>query len=236
MLTIEVLIAGLILGSFLSVLLGRWPSWRGVVVGRSRCPSCMRELAWYDLVPLVSWLWLRGKCRSCAARISALYPVLELTMAGVLGAYAYHVGISSVWSVVDLAILFTLVSLFFFDLHHRVLPDALMVPLAALALLRLGHSGDVLNALMSGIVLCAVFGALFLVSHGRWLGLGDVKLAFVIGLLFGFPAAWWVTLAAIWAGALIGVILIFMRRATMQTALPLGSFWTAAAIIAFLLS
>jgi leader peptidase (prepilin peptidase) / N-methyltransferase len=225
--------AGLILGSFLSVLLSRWPCWHGVVGGRSKCPHCAHQLAWYELVPLASWVGLRGRCRACHARISALYPALELAVAGVLGAYAYRFGVHSTWSVVDLAILFGLVALFFFDVQHMVLPDGIVFPLAVLALMRVLHYPEVLNPLVSGGVLALAFGALFFFSHGRWLGFGDVKFALVVGLLFGFPLAWWVTLAAIWTGALVGVILIVVKRATMQTALPLGAFWTAAAIFAF---
>lgn len=225
-------IVGLMLGSLLSVLIGRWPHFTGVVTGRSHCPHCMHELAWYDLVPLFSWLMLRGRCRYCNAPISAFYPVLELSMGAVLGVYAYTHGIPSAWSAIDLVILFALVSLFFFDLKHQMLPDVIVLPLGVVALLRLwlipGH--DPLNSVVMCMALVALFGGLYAVSRGRWLGFGDVKLAFVIGVLFGFPEAVGVTLVAIWAGALVGLGMMVVRRASMTTALPFGSFWTAAAV------
>lgn len=229
-------IAGLLLGSFLSVLISRWPRWRGAGAGRSRCPHCMHVLAWYDLVPLVSWLFLRGACRYCKTPISAWYPILELTMAGVLGAYAFLYGIRTGWYAFDYLILFALVALFFFDFKHHMLPDAITFPLGLLVLIRMfSLRPDLLvNALATGALLCAVFGLLYAVSRGRWLGFGDVKLAFVIGLLFGYPGAVGVTLLAMWAGALVGVGLMAAHRATMKTALPFGSFWTAAAIAALL--
>src|SRR5512134_2699862 len=99
MMTVVAVTVGLMLGSFLSVLIGRWPHWRGVGGGRSACPACGHELAWYDLVPLVSWLVLRGACRYCRAPISAFYPALEFTMAAALGLYAYRFGLPTAWHV-----------------------------------------------------------------------------------------------------------------------------------------
>lgn len=229
-------VVGLILGSFLSVLIGRWPHFRGAWMGRSHCPACSHVLAWHDLLPVVSWLMLRGRCRYCGTPISALYPVLEVTMAGALGLYAYFYGLPTMWYALDIIVLFGLVSLFFFDLKHQMLPDIIVLPLSIVAVLRLwvvpGH--DPLTSVLTGIGIAAMFGALYAYSRGRWLGFGDVKLAVVIGLLFGYPVAVGVTLIAVWAGALVGVALMATRRATMQTALPFGSFWTAAAVVTVL--
>lgn len=236
MITLIAVLAGLLLGSFLSVLLDRWPHWRGVAAGRSQCPQCRHELAWFDLVPLVSWVMLDGKCRYCRASIAKLYPALELTMAGVLGVFAFKYGIPSLWYAVDYLVLFALVSLFFFDLKHRVLPDAILLPLLVIVGVRLfSQRPDILvSALATGALLSGFFGLLYLISYGRWLGLGDVKLAFVLGVLFGYPVAVGVTLIAIWSGALVGIVLILAKRANMQTALPFGSFWVAAAVLAIL--
>ena len=227
---------GLLLGSFLSVLLGRWPQWRGAAAGRSECAQCRHELAWYDLVPLVSWVTLRGKCRYCSAPISVLYPVLELTMATVLGIYAFRYGITSVWFAVDYLALFAFVSLFFFDMKHGVLPDAVLAPIAVIIGARLlAHQPDMLvGNLTTGAVMAGLLGALYLLSRGQWLGLGDVKLAFVVGLLFGYPTAVSVTFIAVWVGALFGIALMLAKRANMKTALPFGSFWVASAVIAML--
>lgn len=228
---------GLLLGSFLSVLLDRWPQWQGVAVGRSQCPLCHHELAWFDLVPLASWIMLRGKCRYCRAPISILYLALELTMASTLGLYAYSFGLPSSWFAVDYIILFAFVSLFFFDMKHGMLPDVILAPLGIIvgARLVMQRPDILLNSFATGALLTGAFGLLYFISHGRWLGRGDVKLAFVIGLLFGYPVAVGVTLVAIWTGALVGVGLILLKRANMQTALPFGSFWVAAAIIAMML-
>ncbi len=236
MTTLIAVLAGPLLGSFLSVLLDRWPHWRGVAAGRSQCPQCHHALAWFDLVPLASWLMLGGKCRYCRAPIARLYPALELTMAGVLGVYAFRFGVPSVWYAVDFVVLFALVSLFFFDLKHRVLPDAILLPTLIVVGARLvtQQPDQLVNAFATGALLSGLLGLLYLISRGRWLGLGDVKLAFVLGVLFGYPVAIGVTLIAIWAGALVGVGLMLAKRANMQTALPFGSFWVVAAIIAIM--
>jgi len=236
MIVVVAILAGLVLGSFLSVLIERWPAWRGALAGRSQCPQCSHVLAWYDLIPLVSWILVGGKCRYCRQSISKLYPALEIVMATVLGLYAYLYGAPSGWFAVDYVVLILLVALFFFDFRHQVLPDVIVGTLGGIVLLRLiSMRADLLvNALATGVLLAALLGLLYIISKGRWLGFGDVKLAIAIGLLFGYPMAVGVTLLAIWSGALVGVVMIARRRATMHTALPFGSFWTAAAIIAIL--
>lgn len=230
------IVLGLLSGSFLSVLVGRWETKEGIIAGRSECPDCKHTLAWYDLIPLVSWLMLSGKCRYCRLPISLRYPLMELAMAGTLGIYAWRYGLTTFWALSDVVILFGLVALFFFDLRWHVLPDAVTFPLIVVALARLlWLRPDLLvNGIATGSVLAVLLGLLYLVSHGTWLGFGDVKFAFTVGILFGYPGAVGVTLIAIWIGALFGVVLIALHRATMKTALPFGSFWSAVAVLAVL--
>lgn len=237
MATIIAVCVGMMLGSFLSVLLFRWPDWYGVIAGRSRCARCLRALSWYELIPLLSWIGLRGSCRHCAKRISVLYPLLEFMTAAVLGFYVYRFGILSVWSIIDCVILFGLIALLFFDLHHLTLPDVITATLTILIGTKvIGQQPSMLtSALLTGAGLAVAFGVLFLLSRGRWLGFGDVKLAFVIGFLFGFPTAVWVTFSAVWAGALVGIGMIVLKKANMKTALPFGAFWTAAALCAMII-
>jgi prepilin signal peptidase PulO-like enzyme (type II secretory pathway) len=236
MLTIIMAVFGLMLGSFLSVLLERLGRKEGIVAGRSECPHCQHILAWYDLVPLLSYVILLGRCRYCRAKISMLYPVLEMVMALVLGGYVFLYGVGGSWAIVDLIVLFGLVALFFFDLRYQILPDIITGALVGLVVVRLVTSRpDMLtNAIATAVLLGGILTLLYLVSHGRWFGFGDVKLAVLMGLLFGYPGTVGVTLLAVWAGALVGVGLMLTRRANMKTALPFGSFWTAVAIITIL--
>jgi leader peptidase (prepilin peptidase)/N-methyltransferase len=237
MFTLIAVIIGLILGSFLSVLLERLPKGAtGIVAGRSECPECHHQLGWLDLLPVVSFLILRARCRYCKTKIPWLYPALEVTSAAVLGLYAYRYGIGTSWLALDLLVLFSLVAMFFFDLKYRILPDVITLPLILIVSARLlFERPDLLgNMVATGVLLTCLFGLVHLVSHGQWLGLGDVKLAMLIGLLFGYPGAIGVTLVAVWSGALVGIILMILGRANMKTALPFGSFWALAAIITIL--
>jgi leader peptidase (prepilin peptidase)/N-methyltransferase len=157
-------------------------------------------------------------------------------MAAVFGLYAHVHGVPSPWVLLEYAILFGLVMLFFFDLYHRILPDVVVASLGALVAVRLVayRPDQLLNAGAMAIGLGAFFGVLYAVSHGRWLGMGDVKLAPVIGLLFGFPIAIGVTILSVWLGALVGVGLILAKRAHMGSELPFGSFWTAMCVVALI--
>lgn len=227
---------GLILGSFLSVLLARWPKFDDVVAGRSRCPHCSHVLAWRDLVPLVSWLLLRGRCRYCRAPVSPLYPALELVMAGALGGYVAAQGLVWPWDLFILPAIVILVMLFFFDLEWQVLPDALTGLLTVLALghLFIDRPFPWTTGLATGLFAAAAVLLVYVFTKGRGVGLGDVKLAFPLGVLFGSPGTLGIVLTAVWAGALVGVGLLVTRRATMKTALPFGSFWTAASVAALI--
>lgn len=220
-------VMGLLLGSFMNVLLDRWPHWQGVVRGRSQCPHCGRVLTWYELVPLVSWLWLRGRCRTCHAPISARYLIGELAVGAVFAAYAWQWGIGAPGTGVELAMLFGFTLLLFFDARFLVLPDVVLLPMVVVALV--ARSDVLIIAISMALVLAGVFGALYAASRGRWLGLGDVKLAAVIGLWFWLWAPS-VTLIAIWGGALISVLLLVLGRVTRKTPMPFGAFWSAAAL------
>lgn len=233
MITVLASIVGALLGSMMSVIVARWPVLEGFATGRSRCPHCMHALSWQDLVPVVSWLVSGGACRYCKAPISLRYPAYEVVMAFVFGLYAYTHGVPSPWVLLEYAILFGLVMLFFFDLYERILPDVVVASLGAVVLVRLVayRPDQLLNAGAMALGLGAFFGLLYAVSQGRWLGMGDVKFAPVVGLLFGFPIAIGVTVLSVWLGALVGIGLIVTKRAHLGSELPFGSFWTAVCVM-----
>jgi len=211
---------GLAIGSFLNVLIYRLPRELPFVKGRSRCPHCEHVLAWYDLVPLISYVVLLGRCRYCKQYISIQYALIELA-SGLLFVFAP----SLPW-LVALEVFLVLAVI---DLQHLLIPDGLLVFLIAVALvIRIAwHPANVLSALGAG----GFFLILWLVSRGTWIGFGDVKLGVVLGLMFGFPGAALVIYGGVILGGLVSIILLLLRKANRKTAVPLGTFLALAAMI-----
>ncbi|MDO8495185.1 MAG: prepilin peptidase [bacterium] len=235
-------ILGLIVGSFLNVLIYRLPRGRGVVAGRSSCPNCRKTLSWVDLVPVFSWILLKGKCRNCHKKISWQYPLVELATGLLfLGAYLRF----DIMSLPDLAFSLFLLSIFVVlimtDWRHLILPDGVILFGIGGALIYgvlqrwIWHSGRY-DILSMGNFLAAImfFGVLYLVwwaSSGTWLGLGDAKLMGLIALVFGTVGALFIFYTAIIIGGIIGLGLYLSRRADLKTKLPLGSYICLVAIL-----
>jgi leader peptidase (prepilin peptidase) / N-methyltransferase len=211
---IIVFLFGLIIGSFLNVVIYRYNTGYSLG-GRSKCGSCSYQLTWIDLVPVVSYLMLRGRCRQCGAQISMQYPVVEL-LTGLLfaGAYVMH-GISTLF-ILDIIIFSILIVIFFYDLKHKIIPDLLVYLFIGLSLLRLAvlvsqsTYGLLMHDLMFGIIVAAFFFLLWLISQGRWIGLGDAKLVLGIGWFLGLVYGLSALLLAFWIGAIVGLALMFI--------------------------
>lgn len=178
---------GLIVGSFLNVLILRG----GVrpLSGRSTCMSCGRGILWYDLIPVFSWVLLGGKCRFCKSNISAQYPLVELTTAllfAFIGAAPIHI----IFRLLALPITAILIAISAYDMRHTIIPDAWVWSFNTLALISvfafpLLATSHWLLAILSGPAVALPLFTLWLVSRGRWMGLGDAKLALGIGWLLG---------------------------------------------------
>jgi len=239
---------GLIFGSFANVLIYRLPRNENFVSGRSRCPQCRKTLSWYDLIPLLSFLTLNGQCRHCGKKISWQYFVIELC-SGVLFLAVYlntqnlSVG-ASIFSFLILAILLeTFLILFMTDLKYLILPDKIVffalgavIVFGALEKLKIIETSfGFLNwpNILTGLIFSAVLLLLWLVSGGRWIGLGDSKLAALIGLVFGPVGGAMVIYIAIVIGALTGIFLLITKLAKLESKLPLGTFICLSAILYF---
>ncbi len=244
---------GTIIGSFLNVVIYRFNTGKSLN-GRSMCFSCGKTLHWHELVPLVSFLALRGKCSKCKVSISMQYPIVEAItgimflflgfkfmpnlafggMAGVLGVVWY----TYVWC------LFLVIAVY--DVRHTVIPDKLVWLGNALALLALfffrgfefvPHLASH-KALLAGPVLALPFWALWFFSKGKWMGLGDAKLVLGIGWLLGLSAGILGLFFAFWIGAIFSIILLLAkgRKYTMKSQVPFGPFLVLAAFIVFTFS
>jgi leader peptidase (prepilin peptidase)/N-methyltransferase len=247
---------GLIIGSFLNVVILR----RGArtVGGRSGCLSCGAPLRVYDLIPIVSWLLLRGRCRDCGTRISMQYPIVEGTTALLFGIVGSS-GIAPYLEVVGFAICAILVLVAAYDIRHTIIPDEWSYGFGILALassmpFALVHGGaaGVGLLLAAGPVAALPLFLLWLVSHGRWMGFGDVKLAFGIGWLLGLSTGLFAVFFAFVIGAVVSVCILMpvqylearigahrlkhqTTRFTMKSEVPFGPFLIASCLIVWLL-
>ncbi|MEK7589322.1 MAG: prepilin peptidase [Patescibacteria group bacterium] len=225
---------GLCVGSFFNVVISRWGKEDGMLFGRSHCPLCNARLAWYDLVPLLSFIVLRGRCRSCGAKISWQYPIVELVAAGILVAFFFQYGFDlsphTLWFAM---LVIGFLALLLFDLIHLILPDVIIAIMSVITVGYLVFLNKSLlpSSLATGLLLSALFAILYVVSRGRWVGFGDVKLMFLVGVAFGYPFGVLTAIASIWLAAATGIAFIAAGKATGKSALPFGSFLAGVSVV-----
>jgi len=232
---------GLLVGSFLNVCIYRIPKGLSVVAPRSHCPECRISIRWHDNIPLLNYLWLRGRCRSCHAPIPFRYPLVEAVTA-VLSVLVY-IKFGAGWAYVFYFFLLAapLVAVTFIDLAHRIIPDVISLPgIAAGIAATLVLSGlPVPAALMKSLWgILAGGGVLFAISwtyekiRGReGIGGGDVKLAAMLGAFFGWKGVFFILLLGSLLGSVTGLLLIAARRQGPQAAVPFGPFLAAGALL-----
>jgi leader peptidase (prepilin peptidase)/N-methyltransferase len=224
-------VLGLLIGSFLNVVIHRLPRGQSLTRPASRCPSCEASIKPYDNVPVVSWLLLRGRCRNCGAAISVRYPLVEaLTAAAFVGA-ALTRGVDD-----DLALWLPfaamLIAVAGIDLDHRIIPNKILLPAAIWGLVATiaFRPDNVDDSLIAGGI---AFGALLLaaVAYPAGMGMGDVKLAGVMGIYLGSGVAP-AMLAAFLAGSLVGVVIIAREgRDGRKKGVPFGPFLALGGLI-----
>jgi leader peptidase (prepilin peptidase) / N-methyltransferase len=243
-------VGGLAVGSFLNVVIYRVPIGKSIATPASACPSCGTPLASRDNVPVLSWLVLRGRCRRCQVPISVRYPVVETLCAAVFALTAVRLGAS--WSLpAELFFVAGLIALAAVDLERYLLPRAILYPTLALVgaglLVAAGATGQWTRLGIAAASGAGAFLIFFLIHFTRpaWLGFGDVRLAALLGLALGWMGPWYVVLgfmAANLVGAVLGISLMVMGKATRSTALPYGVFlgvgcvlalWVAAPVISW---
>jgi leader peptidase (prepilin peptidase)/N-methyltransferase len=227
---------GLVFGSFLNVCIYRLPQHASVTWPASHCTSCLRRLAWYENVPVISWLALRGRCRTCGAAISAMYPLVEVTTALVFAGGAAVYGFTPLL-VVRLAFASALIVLFAIDLRHHILPNVITLPgivagFVASLFLPPGWWSSLIGILAGGGVLLGIAEAYYRVRGQEGLGMGDVKMLAMIGAFLGWPLMLLTLALASFAGSLVGVGLLASGRSDMQAALPFGTFLAVGALVA----
>lgn len=231
---IFIFLFGLSVGSFLNVLIYRLPA-SLPLTGRSFCPNCKKKISWYDNIPLLSFFLLGGKCRFCHSPISLQYPLVELATGTLFLLVAYfYWGVLGSWGVLGYwVIISVLVAIFVIDLKYQVVPDLLIFPAIPVALLL---SQDLLSSLLSACGASLFFLVLHFLTRGRGMGLGDVKLVFLMGIILGFPKIILGLYAAFLTGALVGVILILAGKKKFGQHLPFGPFLVGSTLFSLIVN
>ncbi len=246
MLEVFVFLLGLAVGSFLNVLIDRLPRDESVVKGRSYCDGCKKPLLWYDLIPVVSFLFLGGKCRHCGSPISFYYPMVEL-VTGVMFVLTFFLLFTSEESFGHLRggtapaallggdllelgyylfIVSSLIVIFFADLKYGIIPDKVVFPgIFVNFLYLLLNTSYLLQNIMAATGVFLFFFLLYIITKGRGMGFGDVKLVFLLGLFLGWPYIIIALYFSFLTGAIFGCILILWRKKRLHGAtLPFGPF------------
>jgi leader peptidase (prepilin peptidase)/N-methyltransferase len=247
-------LAGLLIGSFLNVCIYRMPRDLSVVSPRSFCPSCEARIAWFDNIPVVSYVLLRGRCRHCGQAISIRYPVVEILTAAVFFCSIWFLGLSAeglkfcIYGA-------SMITLIFSDLEERILPDeftlggaaagvviAFFAPMGVGLIDLLLHSLDfprlisagesLFSAAVSGGLLWVVGAIYEKLRHREGLGLGDVKMVAMIGAFVGLQTTLLVVIAGSLLGSVVGILYIWLAKKDAATyELPFGTFLGVSALI-----
>ena len=226
---------GLVIGSFLNVCIYRIPRNLSIVSPRSRCTACGHELAWYENLPVVSYVVLRGKCRSCGAPFSVMYPLVELTTAAVFEAGYWWYGPTPLLAV-RLLFACAMIVLFVIDLQHKILPNEITLPGIVVGLVLSGITGPGWSSSLIGIAVGA--GTLFAIAEVYYrirgeegLGMGDVKMLAMIGAFLGWKMVLLTLVLSSISGSIVGVAILLVKKESLKYALPFGTFLAIGALI-----
>jgi len=247
---IFIFLLGLCIGSFLNCAIYRLET-KKTLQGRSFCPKCKKQLLWQDLIPVFSFLFLGGKCRRCKKKISWQYPIVEIVTATLFVLIFWSLGFGwdlgfGIWDFIKLCFMFyfasVLIVIFVYDFKHYEIPDKVLIPAIAISFIycALFDFGGILNHLLAVLIGSGFFLSIFLISKGKWMGFGDVKLAVLMGLLLGVPNILLALFLAFLFGAIIGVILMVLpfsktgEKKSLKSEIPFGPFLITGTFFAIL--
>lgn len=240
-------IAGLVVGSFLNVVIFRLESGEGFVTGRSKCRSCKAVIRWYDNVPIFSYLSLRGRCRFCGSRISLQYPLVEASTAVLfycVARYLYQPGhLSSVFeSTLAFGLIPVLVVVFVYDLRRMEIPVSVLAfgilwTFFSLFFLWMFAtpvepflSSRLFSGILGGAIAFSLLYALVFFSKETWMGAGDAWLSLLLGMVSGWETLLHALTIAFGSGALVGIALLLMKKRALGSRIPFGPFLSASVI------
>jgi leader peptidase (prepilin peptidase)/N-methyltransferase len=231
-----VIALGLVVGSFLNVCIARIPHDESVVLPASRCPACETPIAWHDNIPVLSYVVLRGRCRSCKARISPRYPFIEILTA-VLAILLFEAGFPAQELVLYSALVAALVVVTFIDIDYRIIPDVitlpsiLIAPAAAFIVGQITVVESLFGILVGGGVLWGIALLYQFIRKQEGMGLGDVKMLAMVGGFMGWEATLFTLVVGSLFGTIIGVVVMVSRRGRLDMEIPFGPFLAAGALL-----
>jgi len=216
---------GACVGSFLNVVVYRLNRNLSPLKGRSFCPKCKKKIPWQDNLPLLSFILLRGRCRFCHSPIGWQYPLVELAT-GLATVFVLYYFSGYLLAIYYLVITYALIALFVSDFRYQTIPDEIVYPVILISLLyAIGYTP---YAILAGFGAGCFFLVLVLVTRGQGMGIGDAKLAGLMGLVLGFPGIVIALMLAFLTGAIAGVILVLVGKKRFGEHIPFGPFLTSA--------
>lgn len=229
-------VLGLVVGSFLNVCISRVPEGGSVVRPSSHCPKCKSAIRWFHNIPLLSYLFLGGRCAYCSERISLRYPAIELLTALLFAATTWFFGVGWV-TVIYWFFISALIVVSFIDLDHQIIPNVISFPGVVLGFLSsfcipwLSWSESLVGIVVGGGVLWGIAACYVLITHTEGMGMGDVKLLAMIGAFLGYKALLPVILISSFAGAAVGLALMGLHGKSRKLAIPFGPFLSLGAVV-----
>jgi len=226
---IFIFIFGLCIGSFLNVCIYRLPASLSIVHPRSKCPKCETFIAFYDNIPVLSFVWLKGRCRHCGVKIGLRYPTVEL-LAGMLALATFLKFSLSIEALIYFAFIACLLVVTFIDLDHRIIPDVITLPgipicfAASFTLPSVTYKAALLGILAGGGSLFLVAWIYSLLTKKEGMGGGDIKLLAMMGALLGWQGVVFTIFVSSLVGTLSGLAVMLQSRKSMKLALPFGPF------------
>lgn len=244
--TLAALALGIIVGSIINATVLRTKA--GLpLMSRAKCVTCVEPIAWFDIIPVVSYFALKGRCRRCSAAIEWQYPAVEAAVGILFAAFCLRIflgwGVPAYVAPGESALLFLrdalvsvfLVIIFLYDFRFSVIPDRFSIPaivVAVLANVALGAPGW--SILLGGLALGSFFALQFLISGGRWIGGGDVRMGLLMGFLLGLPLGVTALFLSYVFGAIGGIFLLAFRHRHIDSHVPFGTFLALATVVAMI--
>jgi leader peptidase (prepilin peptidase) / N-methyltransferase len=227
---------GLCIGSFLNVCIYRLPAGKSIVRPPSACPACGYAIRWYENIPLLSYIFLRGRCRGCRATIALRYPIVELLTGLAALAVVSHFGIQ-LQSLIYFLFVAALILVTFIDIDHRIIPDSISLPgiplgfAASFLLPNVGWTDSLIGILLGGGSLLVIAWGYQLIAGKEGMGGGDIKLLAMIGAFLGWKGVLFTIMGSSFIGTLVGLVLMLKARKGMKLAIPFGPFLSMGAVI-----